>query len=210
MRQRHLAMQLSSLIPHPCTAVELEQYPTEGNLAAAWLTKIHLHDDFTDKHVLDLGAGNGILGIGTAFLGAKHVTMIECDSDALDVLQVNAKNIEEIALSVIQNKKIDGGPLSLEPHVDMAIMNPPWGVQTARADRVFFETVFAMNIPLIHFIHSTDAQHLQTLAESNGYDLQSIHQDNFRLPATYAHHSKTKASTPIRCYRLEKKGYEPM
>ena len=92
----------------------------------------------------------------------------------------------------------------------MAIMNPPWGVQTARADRVFFETVFAMNIPLIHFIHSTDAQHLQTLAESNGYDLQSIHQDNFRLPATYAHHSKTKASTPIRCYRLEKKGYEPM
>ena len=33
MRQRHLAMRLSSLEPHPCQSVELEQYPTEGNLA---------------------------------------------------------------------------------------------------------------------------------------------------------------------------------
>ena len=49
-------MRLSSLKPHPCHSVELEQYPTEGNLAAAWLTKIHLGDSFEGKHVLDLGA----------------------------------------------------------------------------------------------------------------------------------------------------------
>ena len=45
MRQRHLAMRLSSLEPHPCQSVELEQYPTEGNLAAAWLTKSTLATD---------------------------------------------------------------------------------------------------------------------------------------------------------------------
>ena len=60
-------MQLSSLHSHPCNSVELEQYPTEGNLAAAWLTKIDLGDGFAGKHILDLGAGNGVLGIGAAY-----------------------------------------------------------------------------------------------------------------------------------------------
>ena len=82
-------MQLSSLHPHPCHSVELEQYPTEGNLAAAWLTKIDLGDGFAGKHILDLGAGNGVLGIGAAFLGAEHVTMVECDADTVEVLQQN-------------------------------------------------------------------------------------------------------------------------
>ena len=99
---------------------------------------------------------------------------------------------------------VDGTALNLEQPVDMVIMNPPWGVQTQRADRVFFETIFAMKIPIVHFIHSIDAEHLLPLARSNGYELHSIYQDDFRLPAAYAHHSKNKASTRIRCYRLEK------
>ena len=93
MRQRHLAMRLSSLHPHPCHSVELEQYPTEGNLAAAWLTKINLGDGFSGKRVLDLGAGNGVLGIGAAFLGAKHVTMVECDEDTVEILQQNVRDV---------------------------------------------------------------------------------------------------------------------
>ena len=205
MRQRHLAMRLSSLTPHPCQSVELEQYPTEGNLAAAWLTKIDLGDGFAGKHILDLGAGNGVLGIGAAFLGAQHVTMVECDSDVVDVLQNNVKEVEGVSLCTILKARIDGSALALEQPVDMVVMNPPWGVQTLRADRVFFETIFAMEIPLIHFIHSIDAEHLMSLAHENGYDLHSIYQDDFRLPAAYAHHSKQKASTRIRCYRLEKK-----
>ena len=92
MRQRHLAMR-PSLHPHPCHSVELEQYPTEGNLAAAWLTKIDLAMDL-QVNVLDLGAGNGVLGIGAAFLGAEHVTMVECDADTVEILQQNVKDVE--------------------------------------------------------------------------------------------------------------------
>lgn len=205
MRQRHLAMRLSSLIPHPCQSVELEQYATEGNLAAAWLTKIDLSDGFAGKHVLDLGAGNGVLGIGAAFLGAQHVTMVECDPDTVEVLESNVREVEGTSICTIMNTRISGGPLTLEQPVDMVIMNPPWGVQTLRADRAFFDTIFAMEIPLAHFIHSIEAEHLLPLAQANGYDLHSIYQDDFRLPAAYAHHSKNKATTRIRCYRLEKK-----
>ena len=205
MRQRHLAMQLSSLTPHPCQSVELEQYPTEGNLAAAWLTKIGLGDGFEGKHVLDLGAGNGVLGIGAAFLGAKHVTMVECDPMTVEVLRENVRNVDGMAMCTVLESRVEGRPLTLELPVDMAIMNPPWGVQTKRADRAFFETIFAMNIPLVHFIHSIEAEHLLPLAYANGYELHSIYQDDFRLPSAYAHHSKNKATTRIRCYRLEKK-----
>lgn len=204
MRQRHLAMRLSSLVPHPCQSVELEQYPTEGNLAAAWLTKIDLGDGFEGKHVLDLGAGNGILGIGAAFLKARHVTMVECDPITVDALQNNIRDVDGTSMCTIIEAMVDGTALNLEQPVDMVIMNPPWGVQTQRADRVFFETIFAMEIPIVHFIHSIDAEHLLPLAHSNGYELHSIYQDDFRLPAAYAHHSKNKASTRIRCYRLEK------
>ena len=108
-------------------------------------------------------------------------------------------------MSTVLEATINGSPLQLDSTIDMVIMNPPWGVQTPRADRVFFETIFAMDIPLVHFIHSIDAEHLLPLAKDNGYELHSIYQDDFRLPAAYAHHSKNKASTRIRCYRLEKK-----
>ncbi len=204
MRQRHLAMRLSSLKAHPCHSVELEQYPTEGNLAAAWLTKIDLGDSFEGKHVLDLGAGNGVLGIGAAFLGAKHVTMVECDKTALDVIDENISEVEGNEFLKTIHQRVDGTAIELDSPVDIAIMNPPWGVQAKHADRAFFETLFAMNIPLIHFIHSIDAEHLTSLAKSNGYALHSIYQTDFRLPAAYAHHKQQQGSTRIRCYRLER------
>ena len=114
------------------------------------------------------------------------------------------KDVEGEAMCTILESTINGSPLRLDATIDMVIMNPPWGVQTPRADRAFFETIFAMEIPLVHFIHSIDAEHLLPLAKANGYELHSIYQDDFRLPAAYAHHSKNKASTRIRCYRLEK------
>jgi len=204
MRQRHLAMRLSSLKPHPCHSVELEQYPTEGNLAAAWLTKIDLGDSFEGKHVLDLGAGNGVLGIGAAFLGARQVTMVECDKSAIDVIEENVVEVEGNNFLKMIHQRVDGTAIEVEAKVDIAIMNPPWGVQAKHADRAFFETLFAMNIPLIHFIHSIDAEHLASLAKSNGYALHSIYQTDFRLPAAYAHHKQQQGSTRIRCYRLER------
>jgi len=123
----------------------------------------------------------------------------------VEVLRENVRNVDGMAMCTVLESRVEGRPLTLELPVDMAIMNPPWGVQTKRADRAFFFFFFAMNIPLVHFIHSIEAEHLLPLAHANGYELHSIYQDDFRLPSAYAHHSKNKATTRIRCYRLEKK-----
>ena len=117
--------------------------------------------------------------------------MVECDAPTVDVLQHNVREVEGESICTIINSRVDGHPIELNKPIDMAIMNPPWGVQTLGADRVFFETLFSMKIPLIHFIHSINAEHLLPLAHENGYELHSIYQDDFRLPASYAHPQKT-------------------
>ena len=48
MRVRRLAMLLSGLVPHTCDSVELEQYSTDGNLAARWLTDIAAFGDLSE------------------------------------------------------------------------------------------------------------------------------------------------------------------
>ena len=58
MRPKHLAIRLSKLTPHPCKDVTLEQYATEGDLAAYWMLAVDQLDDFEGKVVADLGAGN--------------------------------------------------------------------------------------------------------------------------------------------------------
>jgi predicted RNA methylase len=130
--------------------------------------------------------------------------MVECDKTALDVIEENIAEVEGNEFLKTIHQRVDGKAIQVDLNVDIAIMNPPWGVQTKYADRVFFETLFAMNIPLIHFIHSIDAEHLAPLAKSNGYVLHSIYQTDFRLPAAYSHHKQQQGSTRIRCYRLER------
>ncbi len=76
-------MTLSSLPKHPCGLVKLEPYVTSGEMAAAWLGQIAAFGDLdSDSVVADLGAGNGVLGIGAALLGATSVVLIECDEAA--------------------------------------------------------------------------------------------------------------------------------
>ena len=70
MRARRLAMLLSSLEQTQFKSAELEQYSTHGDLAARWLMDIHSFGDMQEGcKVVDLGAGNGVMGLGSLSLG---------------------------------------------------------------------------------------------------------------------------------------------
>ena len=80
MRLRHLAMALSNLPPHPQHDVSLEQYATEGDFAARWIAEMVERGDLDEAtKVADLGAGNGILGIGCYLAGAASTLLVEKD-----------------------------------------------------------------------------------------------------------------------------------
>ncbi len=180
LRMRHLAMALSRLPRHPCNVVELEQYQTEGDLAAKWLMEINKIDGLEGKSVIDLGAGNGILGHGAQLLGAD-VTFVECDLDAA-------------ALCRELGNTIEGRVGDVEvPDADIVITNPPWGVQTKGADKIFIESALKI-APIIHIMHSAQATHLP--------DGELVLEEEFRMPATYSHHTSKTGSTTVRCWRI--------
>ena len=49
MRPKHLAIRLSKLTAHPCKDVLLEQYATEGDLAAYWMLAVDQLDGLEGK-----------------------------------------------------------------------------------------------------------------------------------------------------------------
>ena len=81
-------MTLSNLPSHPFREPALEQYGTDGETAARWLYSINSEEPFGDTDgIIDLGAGNGILGIGALLLGAPNAIFVEIDEEVCKSLQ---------------------------------------------------------------------------------------------------------------------------
>ena len=128
MRLRHLAMSLSKLHPHPCENVDLEQYSTDGNIASKFISSIVSYGDLSPDSIIgDLGAGNGILGIGALKVGAEKCIFLEADKNACEVLQENLLLNNFNDSGVIINQFLDIN--TNFPKVDLIICNPPWGRQ---------------------------------------------------------------------------------
>ena len=84
-------MMLSGLEQIQSQSVELEQYATDGDFATRWLTDISTFGDLAEGcTVADLGAGNGVLGLGAMIKGAGRAILIEADKAACDVAQYNS------------------------------------------------------------------------------------------------------------------------
>ncbi len=62
-----------------------------------------------DKNVLDMGCGSGILGIGAALLGAKHIDAIDIDMVATRIACENAEknNLEKGKMDVVCGNVLD-------------------------------------------------------------------------------------------------------
>ena len=201
MRVRRLAMLLSGLAPNPSDSVELEQYATEGDLAARWLADIVAFGDLTEGcTVADLGAGNGVLGLGSLEMGSGRVILVEADQAACDVAKSNAESMGfadsvEVICATLGSEQIDLGP------ADLVISNPPWGRQTPRADRPFLEAMFAAAAPA-HLMHSAGATHIQPLFEDAGWSAERYGEVDFALPAAYSHHSRQRGRTRAAFWRL--------
>ena len=207
MRPKHLAIALSRLLPHPCGNVGLEQYATEGDLAAYWMLAVDELDGLEGAVVADLGAGNGILGIACLMLGAKHVHFVECDEDVLEVLSSNLERLDEdlSMRSTVHATTVSGAALTMD-ELDVVVMNPPWGVQRAKADRPFLLTALSSGANVVHLLHSDKATHIEGVAADLGWDSEDVLRTDFRLPAAYSHHAQRTGSTEVRCRRLHRPG----
>ena len=208
MRPKHLAMTLSKLVPHPCADVTLEQYATEGDLAAYWMLAVDQIDGLEGRVVADLGAGNGILGIAALMLGASRVLFVEADPAAVAVLEENLAGLDDsmAARARVVPARVGRDDVALD-ETDLIIMNPPWGVQQGKADRPFLELALNTKAEAVHVLHSDHAVHLEPMAKEAGWEGEVVLRTTFRLPPTYAHHAQRKGATDVKCWRFFREGH---
>ena len=201
MRSRRLAILLSGLAPHPCNFVELEQYTIDGNLAARWLSDIAAFGDLSEGcTVADLGAGNGILGLGTLAMGAGRAILVEADQAACGIAKSNAESMGFADSAEVIQATLGSDPIDLGS-ADVVISNPPWGRQTPKADRPFLEAILSTGVPA-HLLHSAEATHIRPLFEDAGWSSERYGEADFALPAAYSHHSRRRGRTRAAFWRL--------
>ena len=168
--------------------------------------------DLDGRAVVDVGAGNGVLGLGALMLGAASVHLLEADPGVAEVAERNAAEV---------GGQVEVTVLAVQAAVDLGsvggavlISNPPWGVQTTGADRPILEAMFTSEAGVIHLMHHAEAGHVEALAASHGWHAENVLRAPFRLPLVHAHQRSgrrdTEALPPfhacLREERIQKEG----
>lgn len=201
MRLRSLAIELSKLKAVDIRNLELEQYQTEGEVAARWISDILAFGDIYDGcRVADLGSGNGILGIGAVLAGAQSSHLFEMDDESCSVCE---KNVQMLGLEnrVKVSKSIVGMDEMGSQDFDLVITNPPWGRQKIRADRPFLESIISIGTNA-HMMHSSEATHVDKFFTKMGWRAERYGESEFSLPGLFSHHKRRRGMTKAVFWRL--------
>jgi len=193
--KKQLAIALSKLKDFENPKAKLEQYITESNIAADIIWNAYMLGDISDKKIVDLGAGTGILGIGCLELGGT-VKFVEKDPDAIKVLKENLEDYEDY-------KIIEGDVNEFSERVDVSVMNPPFGVQSRKADKKFVEKAFEIS-KVVYYIGKTESKGF-IKAICSDYDKKITHHWEYEMPLkkTMSFHSKKVKKINIGCWRIE-------
>ncbi|MEC7708607.1 MAG: 50S ribosomal protein L11 methyltransferase [Candidatus Thermoplasmatota archaeon] len=201
MRLRQLSMLLSRLEKCDDPDVSLEQYTTSGELAARWIFDIAAFGDLSEgSTIIDLGCGNGILGIAALHLAANKAILIDSDSNCCDVSRRNTEKLE--AAKSCEVLEIDVSSLDSDLwNADLVISNPPWGRQKEKADAPFLDLIESIGA-VTHIMHSSNAKHIRPRFEEAGWGVEMYGEADFAIPASFEHHRSSRGVTKAGFWRL--------
>jgi putative methylase len=224
VRKLDLERFLTTIPPNPSPNASLEQYTISESVAADILyLAAYANGDIVGKSVLDLGCGTGRLALGAAFLGAKSVVGVDVDEAAVVIA---AESAENAGLKAVTNWVV-GDIDAAVGKFDTVVQNPPFGVQTRRADRKFLSKALEVGASVysLHNHPETDERLIQRLRKTRGDILQvepsrfikrfveeregtviAVYAFIMPIPRMFEFHTKTKHDIIIDLYVIRKKG----
>jgi len=183
--KRQLEIFLQKLKGNDFYRIDLEQYPTDPMVASEILNVAYLDGSISGRTVADLGAGNGILSIGSAILGARKVFAVESDPDVFEILKGNSDNLE------IEPLMEDVSDFDIK--VDTVIMNPPFGAVSKHSDRKFLEKSVEIG-SMIYSIHNLKSMdYVRKFYEREGTILR-MDRSVITVPKIYEHHTMERGN----------------
>lgn len=199
-----LAILLSKLKLFKKPMIKLEQYPTDSEIAAEWLWNAYMLGDISNKTIVDLGCGTGILGISALLLGAKEVFFIDTDKDALSIAGSNIKGLED-------NFQIRGRYHFIKKDIkhddiniksDTLIQNPPFGVKLRHADRLFLEKAVDIS-KVIYSMHKSESEDfINNFAKDRSFKITNRWKYDFPIKNTMKSHKSRIIRIKVKVYRL--------
>lgn len=207
MSKATLAVLLSRLEPFEQPKTHLEQYPTPSEAAATILWDASQRGLVRGKHVVDLGAGTGILGIGALVLGAKKVTFVEVDQEASQRIERNVALAQERVEGMLGTHEVviadvTKGVRNLS--ADLVVSNPPFGTKRKGADVSFLKAALAIAPACYTFHKSVTERHVAAAIVSLGAVVRERFTFTFGLPPTMRQHEKKAHLVAITCFHATK------
>jgi putative methylase len=185
---------------------ELEQYFTPPNLAINFLKEI----DFKNKIVIDIGSGNGVLGLISLILGAKKVIFLDIDNNSINTSKENysalKKNLNNIGDVIFLKKDISLLKKSEFSKIDICLMNPPFGTtkENKKIDLVFLKKAMKLSKKILTMHKTASKDFVKKIISEN--DFKIVLEDDFLFPINkiYKHHTKDKIDVEVTLFILEK------
>ena len=169
----------------------LEQYMTPSVIASDMLFTAYAEGDIKGMDVLDLGCGTGMFSIGAWMLGAENVYGFDVSEKAVSVAKENAAAFgADVNFEVCDIADV-------EQRGDTAVMNPPFGCQSRRADRPFLDRAMS-SCKTVYSLHmGTTAEFLNGYVASAGREICFRKTYRFNIPHTFSFHSKAEHEMDI-------------
>lgn len=208
MKLRELEGALGEVACFAEPVAELEQYPTSPHLAARMLHVAAAAGDITDRTVLDLGCGGGVLAIAAALLGAPHVVGVDLDAAALRIAAGNMAEMDvDEAVDLVRADVVSlacasaSGAVGL---VDTVVMNPPFGTKRRGMDVCFLQAAVQHARGAVYSLHkSSTREHIEKRAVAWGTRPEVLAQLRFDVPAMYGFHRQASVDVEVDLWRLD-------
>ena len=207
LTKKQLEIVLSQLKENPNPKPELEQYTIPGELAAEIVNLAYLSGDIENKTTADLGCGTGRLAIASALMGARKVIALDKDKEVLKTAKDNMKLVEKLTNQRIRDKVkfVNKDVSEWKGRVDTIVQNPPFGIQTPHADRIFLKKALecGKKIYSLHRSYSKSRRFLTKLIEDNDGKVQKIIKYKFRIPHMFMFHKKPAVEYDVDLFVIE-------